>query len=198
MAFKACWQDRETHQAQCDSYSLTKALVEVLKQHPDVLNLSLAGPSDPLIGRLLEAAYKEGIVIVAAVDPRERHSFPASLPEVIAVGAPLYVNGAMPSDAVLAPGTDILTTAPGSTYAFRSGNSMATAYVSGVAALMRQRQPGLSGEQLRAELISSSRYKVDAIPVVDICRAVSGRTAAKFCESSAMASVNSVPGHSSH
>ena len=66
MVFKSCWQDEETRQAKCDSYSITKALVEVLKQHPDVLNLSLGGPPDPLIRRLLAAANKEGIVIVAS------------------------------------------------------------------------------------------------------------------------------------
>ena len=187
MVFKACWQDPQTRQAQCDSYSIMKALVEVLKQHPDVLNMSLAGPSDPLIARLLAAAYKEGIVLVAAVDPHRERSFPADLPEVIAVSAPLYVNAFMPRSGVLAPGTDILTTAPGSTYAFRSGSSMATAYVSGVAALMRQRQPGISGEQLRSELVASSQYKVDAIPVVDICHAVSGPLANQFCRPAAMA-----------
>lgn len=189
MVFKACWQKPLSHYAECDSYSIIKALVEVLKQRPDVLNLSLAGPPDPLIARLLAAAYKEGIIIVAAVDPKSRHSFPASLPEVIAVSAPLFVNSMMPKDGVLAPGTDILTTAPGSTYAFRSGSSMATAYVSGVAALMVQRHPGISGDQLRTDLVASSEYKVDAIPVVDICRAVSGKLANKFCRPTAMASV---------
>lgn len=187
MVFKACWQNNQTRQAQCDSYSIVKALVEVLKQHPDVLNLSLAGPSDSLIARLLAAAYKEGIVIVAAVDPTQITSFPASLPEVIAVSAPLYVNSWMPRNGLLAPGTDILTTAPGNTYAFRSGSSMSTAYVSGVAALMLQRQPGLSGEALRAELVASSVYKVDAIPVVNICRAVSEKLANKWCQSDSMA-----------
>ena len=132
-------------------------------------------------------------MIVAAVDPQRRHSFPASLPEVIAVSAPLYVNGSMPSNGVLAPGTDMLTTAPGATYAFRSGSSMATAYVSGVAALMRERQPGLSGSQLRTELVASSQYSVDAIPVVDICHAVAGSKNDKLCPPPAMAVVNRTP-----
>ncbi|HKI73795.1 MAG TPA: S8 family serine peptidase [Pseudomonadales bacterium] len=193
MVFKACWQDQETRQAECDSYSIMKALVEVLKQRPDVLNMSLAGPPDPLITRLLAAAYREGIVEVAAVDPRETKSFPASLPEVIAVSAPLYVNAATPKDGLLAPGTDILTTAPGATYAFRSGSSMATAYVSGVAALIKQRQPGISPRALRADLVASSQYSVDAIPVVDICHAVSGKASAKYCPPTDMAVVNRPP-----
>lgn len=186
MVFKACWQDAQTRKAQCDSYSITKALVEVLKQHPDVLNLSLAGPPDPLIKRLVAAASREGIIVVAAVDPKRAESFPASMPQVIAVNGPLYVNDTMPRGGVLAPGTDILTTAPGATYAFRSGSSMSTAYVSGVAALMKQRQPMLSGAQLRHELIASSQYQVDRVPVVDICRAVANESGA-LCPAPAVA-----------
>ena len=61
------------------------------------------------------------------------------MPEVIAVGRPL--DGAEGSAGLLAPGTDVLTTTPGATYAFKSGSSMATAYVSGVAALVIEREP---------------------------------------------------------
>ncbi|MCB1691492.1 MAG: S8 family serine peptidase [Pseudomonadales bacterium] len=176
MVFKSCWQDRLTRRAKCDSYSIMKALVEVLKQQPDVLNLSLSGPPDPMIRRLLSAAIDRGIIVVAAVDP-DHESFPASMQRVIAVSAPFGMPpnlAQMPKNAVIAPGTDILTTTPGATYAFRSGSSMATAYVSGVAALMKELRPTLSGEQLRAQLLATSHYSVDMVPVVDMCRAVVG------------------------
>lgn len=172
MVFKSCWEDSQSRRARCDSYSIAKALVEVLRQQPDILNLSLAGPHDPLIERLLRQASDRGIIIVAAVDPRSDKSFPAGMPEVIAVSAPLPTRTRVPANALLAPGTDVLTTTPGATYAFRSGSSIATAYVSGIAALMKERQPTLSGEQVRTQLITTSRYSVDMIPVVDVCRAV--------------------------
>lgn len=173
MLLKACWQNNMTRRAQCDSYSIMKALVEVLKLQPDIVNLSLAGPPDPLINRLVEAAHDRGIILVGAVDPNREQSFPASMNEVIAVGASLNPNQ-MPENGLLAPGTDILTTTPGSTYAFRSGSSMSTAYVSGIAALLKEQEPMLSAEQLRAQLAASSRYSVNRVPVVDICRAVIG------------------------
>lgn len=173
MAYKACWQDSQTRKARCDSVSIIKALVEVLRQHPDVVNLSLSGPVDPLIAQLLEEADNRGIIVVAAIDPRRRKSFPASLESVIGVNAPMADGIDLPRYGLLAPGTDILTTAPGATYAFRSGSSMASAYVSGVAALLKERQPTLSTSQLTAHLRATARSEVGALPVVDICAAVS-------------------------
>lgn len=174
MIFKACWQDERTGGSKCDSFSIVKALNEVLKQQPDILNLSLAGPADPLIERLLREANDRGIIIMAAVDSGKKTSFPASMPEVIAVSAPTPADTPRPAHTVLAPGIDILTTTPGATYAFRSGSSMSTAYVSGIAALMKEREPMLSGEQLLARLLSSSRMGIDMIPIVDVCQAVVG------------------------
>jgi subtilisin family serine protease len=173
MSFKACWEDRLTHRARCDSVSLMKALADVIDQQPDIVNLSLAGSNDLIIRRLLKTANDRGIVLVAAVDPRSKTSFPASMPEVIAVGTPIDIEfpGKMPG--ILAPGTDVLTTTPGATYAFKSGSSMSTAYVSGIAALMKERQPTLSGEQIRVHLISTSSTNTGAVPVVDMCAAVS-------------------------
>jgi subtilisin family serine protease len=174
MIFKACWQDERTGSSKCDSFSIIKALNEVLKQQPDILNLSLAGPADPLIERLLSEANDRGIIIMAAVDSGKKASFPASMPEVIAVSAPTPADTPRPAHTVLAPGIDILTTTPGATYAFRSGSSMSTAYVSGIAALMKEREPMLSGEQLLTRLLSSSRMGIDMIPIVDVCQAVVG------------------------
>lgn len=172
MAFKACWEQPGTRHAMCDSASLIRALSDAINQQPDILNLSLAGPSDLLIRRLLQTASERGMVLVAAMDNEATESFPAAMPEVIAVGLPL--DGAMSADnlGILAPGTDVLTTTPGASYAFKSGSSMATAYVSGIAALMKERQPTLSGEQIRIHLRNTASEKLGATPVVDICSAV--------------------------
>ena len=177
MAFKACWQDVISHRASCDSVSLMKALVDVIDQQPDIVNLSLSGPDDPLIRKLLRVANDNGIVLVAADDSRSDSSFPASMREVIAVGSPLgSPHGLDSSDenlGILAPGTDVLTTTPGATYAFKSGSSMATAYISGIAALMKERQPTLSGEQIRVHLRSTSTSNDGVVPIVDMCAAIS-------------------------
>jgi subtilisin family serine protease len=173
MAFKACWQDPVTHRASCDSVSLMRALMDVIDQQPDIVNLSLAGPADPLIAKLLKIANDLGIVLVAAVDPRSGSSFPASMKEVIAVGSPHSQEGSDDNLGILAPGTDVLTTTPGATYAFKSGSSMSTAYISGIAALMKERQPTLSGEQIRVHLRSTSTSNIGLVPMVDMCAAVS-------------------------
>lgn len=173
MAFKACSQDPQTRRTSCDSASLVKALVEVLKQQPDIVNLSLTGPHDPLIARLLGVADERGIIVIAAVDPKQRASFPADLDYVLGVSTPLVAGGELPAYALLAPGTDVLTTAPGATYAFRSGSSMASAHVTGIAALLKQKQPTLSTGQLVTHLRMTSRQRLNALPVVDICAAVS-------------------------
>ncbi|MFT5209004.1 MAG: major intracellular serine protease [Flavobacterium sp.] len=60
MVLKACQQDDKTRRAHCDSYSLLKALTRVLALEPDILNLSLAGPPDPLIARLIDAILGKG------------------------------------------------------------------------------------------------------------------------------------------
>ncbi len=173
MAFKACWQDRITRRAKCDSLSLLKALVDVIDQQPDIINLSLSGPEDQLIRKLLKAASDRGIVIVAAVAPGNATSFPAVMKEVIAVGTSLGRANSGNGLSIIAPGTDVLTTTPGATYAFRSGSSMSTAYITGIAALMKERQPTLSGEQIRVHLRSTATNNIGTVPVVDMCAAVS-------------------------
>lgn len=188
MVFKSCWQDRVTRRAKCDSVSLMKALVDVINQQPDIVNLSLAGPDDLLIRRLLKAASDRGIVLVAAVDPRSKSSFPASMDEVIAVGTPIGTDESADTFGILAPGTDVLTTTPGATYAFRSGSSMATAYISGIAALMKERQPTLSGEQIRVHLRSTSSSNIGAVPVVDMCAAISQE--GESCQSNSIVMVS--------
>lgn len=173
MVFKACHQDITSRRTSCDSVSIIKALTDALAQHPDILNLSLSGPKDAIIEKLLRIASNRGIVLVAAVDEKRGKdlSFPANMAEVIAVGTSL--NPAHDFEGVvLAPGTDMLTTAPGAAYGFKSGSSMATAYVSGIAALMKERMPSLTSRQIYRYLRESSRFDENELPVVDMCLAV--------------------------
>ncbi|MDA0273049.1 MAG: S8 family serine peptidase, partial [Proteobacteria bacterium] len=88
MVFKACRQEKKSRRTSCDSLSIIKALGDVLVQQPDILNLSLSGPRDGLIERLLREAYRSGIVLLGAVDESSglAESFPANMEEVIAVG----------------------------------------------------------------------------------------------------------------
>ena len=60
--------------------------------------------------------------------------------------------------AVAAPGVDILVPAPDSTYQMTTGTSVASAEVSGVAALLLERNPNLGPEDVRKILTSSARH----------------------------------------
>jgi len=194
MALKACWHEAKGSGSRCDSFSLTKALVKTLELDPDIVNLSLAGPADPLIARLVRKASEQGMIIVSAVDQAVgiKNSFPANMVEVIAVTAP-PIGQSDPASGLsfLAPGIDILTTAPGSGYAFESGSSMATAHVSGVAALMREKDPALSSEGAR-RLLSHTARVWDMLPVIDMCAAITQLNEEPVCTSSAVVQITDV------
>jgi subtilisin family serine protease len=122
---------------------------------------------------LLREVYRNGIVVLGAVDESRglAESFPANMEEVIAVGTAINLGGGF-TNVLLAPGTDMLTTAPGATYGFKSGSSMATAYVSGIVALMKERNPALSNAEVYGDLRASTRFDENDLPVVDMCLAV--------------------------
>ena len=99
--------------------------------------MSLSGPSDRLLGSLIDAAQSRGITVVGAVDPAQKDGgFPASHTGVV----PVVDEGDPTADvhAYGAPGRDIPTTRPGG-WSFVNGSSYAAAHVSGLFALMRER-----------------------------------------------------------
>jgi subtilisin family serine protease len=64
--------------------------------------------------------------------------------------------------AVAAPGVDVLAAAPGGAYDLTSGTSVACAEVSGIAALLLEKNPGLDGPALRKALRATARSLKDA------------------------------------
>jgi hypothetical protein len=78
MALRACWQEGASG-AVCDTLSLAKALYFAIGHNAQIINLSLSGPPDPLLGRLIDMAIARGMVVVGAVDPQAADGgFPAS------------------------------------------------------------------------------------------------------------------------
>jgi subtilisin family serine protease len=135
MALRACWQDGASG-AVCDTLSLAKALYFAIGHDAQVINLSLSGPPDPLLGRLIDAALARGMVVVGALDPNAADGgFPADHPGVVAVSddPATLIPGAL-----VAPGREAPTTQPGGRFSFVSGSSYAAAHVSGLFALMRE------------------------------------------------------------
>ncbi|HEY8022295.1 MAG TPA: S8 family serine peptidase [Thermoanaerobaculia bacterium] len=184
-AFKACWpQPPGSRQAVCNSYTLALAINQAIVERAQIMNLSLAGPDDPLLGRLLKNAMARGITVVAAEAPAGgKGSFPASLDGVIGVVAADLDGGlrspAPASSRLAAPGVDVLSTAPNNSYDFFTGSSFAAAEVSGIAALLLERNPKLTPAQVREALVKSARpirmQPGDPDPdvgLVDACAAV--------------------------
>lgn len=141
MALRACWQEASRPAATvCDSLALARALDFAITHDARIINLSLAGPPDRLLSKLLDTAQTRRIIVVAAYDKAlPAGGFPASHPGVVAVAEDTW--GALPAGVYSAPGRDVPTTTPGGHWSLVSGSSFSAAQVSGLFALLRERSP---------------------------------------------------------
>ena len=155
--YKACWYAPAPHAgARCNSFTLAKALAAIIDTDAHIVNLSLGGPADPLLDKLLAQLLAQGRIVVAALPPSGNvDGFPDNAPGVIVVRVSGH-TAAQPG-VLSAPGTDILTTQPGGGYDFTSGSSMAAAHVSGIVALLLSLDPHLDARTIRALLFQSSK-----------------------------------------
>jgi hypothetical protein len=153
--YKACWYPPDSDAgAHCNSFTLAKALAAVMDTNARIVNLSLGGPADPLLSRLMQRVLEHHVVIAALPPDGHLDGFPADVPGVIVVNSS---GSAMDPPGVLnAPGNDILTTQPDGGYDFTSGSSMAAAQVSGIAALLMSLDPALDGRAIHDLLTRTS------------------------------------------
>lgn len=160
VALKACWQATPGVAARCNSFTIAQALADALAAKAQVINLSLVGPLDPLLAALIDRATAAGVVVVGAVSGNPRHGFPARVPKVmpVAEAEDLQVTEQDAARILRAPARDIVTLVPDGHYDFASGNSLATAQISGVAALLLARNPKLGVDRVR-ELLAQSTEK---------------------------------------
>ena len=148
MGLRACWQLASPPDGGsgtvCDSFSLAKALEFAITHGAQIINLSLSGPPDPLLGKLLDAALNRGVTVVGAFDGAlPRGGFPASHAGVVAVADESSPDN--PRGVYVAPGRNVPTTQPGGRWYLVNGSSYAAAHVSGLFALVEQRQPQARG-----------------------------------------------------
>ena len=183
--YVSCWSGGAMKAAVCDSFSLSKALDAMLKDPPHVLNLSLNGPYDPLLERLIRKALVAGVVVVAAgpANIESQKGFPSDMQHVIGVRTtPAEESGDGASHHTLfAPGDRILVAVPPNQYDFRSGSSLAAAHVSGVIALLLSSAPDNSAESISNILYRSQVSGTGLVVSINACDALNLAASAQHC-----------------
>ena len=151
---------------QGSTVSIISSIDWAVAQGARVINMSFAGPQDPMLGRALAAAHQKNVVLVAAAGnagPKSLPLWPAADSHVIAVTATDYEDRLYPNAnrgnhvAIAAPGVDILVAMPGAGYKMETGTSFSAGFVSGVAALILQRKPQLNPDAVKKVIMSTAR-----------------------------------------
>ena len=177
-SMKVCYEDPLLLElgiisAYCDDADIAAALMYAADNGYDVINMSLAGTeySNSLLNGV-NYAWNAGLVIVAGAGNTYGtvKQYPAAFDNVIGVAATDHYDNlasfstfSIDSDdwvSLAAPGHVILSTVPGEMcgmlpndpegcYDWKSGTSMATPMVAGVAALVWGANPGLTNSEVR-------------------------------------------------
>jgi hypothetical protein len=154
-------------QPEASWFNIIKGLDHAVQRGAKIVNMSFAGPRDPALSQALQIAREKGILVIAAAGnngPKSPPLYPGADPNVMAVTATdesdRLFNGANQGRyvTVAAPGVDILVPAPNGGVQLRTGTSVATANVSGVAALLIAQKPSLTPEQIRGILVATAKH----------------------------------------
>jgi hypothetical protein len=148
------------------SMIILRALDAAMAERARILNLSFAGPHDPLLERALGVAVEERNVIAVAAAGNggagAAPAFPAAYASTIAVTATdasdrLYRDANRGGYvAIAAPGVDVLAASAGRGYELVSGTSFAAAHISAIVALLLQVAPDLKASEVRQILEESA------------------------------------------
>jgi thermitase len=160
----------------CEDEDIIEGIVYAADAGYDVINMSLAGAEMSVALRdAVDYAWNKGVVLVAGAgnDYNTERRYPAAYDNVIAVAGTDYFDNlayfsSFSSDSddwvsVAAPAHVIFSTLPGEQcglspadpvgcYGWNSGTSMATPFVSGIAALLRSYLPNPTNVQIRAAI----------------------------------------------
>src|SRR5665213_429850 len=124
------------HGAESSSFVLLKSFDYAAAHNAQIINMSFAGPKDALIERGIAAIAAKG------TDAQDRLFAASNRGDYIAVSA---------------PGQNIFLPAPENTYQMTSGTSFSAGFVSGIAALVLERNPALKQDDVRAIVMKTAR-----------------------------------------
>ncbi len=151
-----------------------KALEYAVDQNVDIINYSGGGP-EPAVEelRVLKRAEQKGIIVVAAagneksdIDDKKNAYYPASygLSNIITVGAHDENNETIASSNwgkksvdIAAPGYRIRSAIPSGAVGYMTGTSQATAFVTGVAAMLKSQFTDLTANEIKTIIVASSK-----------------------------------------
>ncbi|TKC19261.1 S8 family peptidase [Robertmurraya kyonggiensis] len=150
---------------------IIKGIDWAISNKMDIINLSLTATMDSFaLHQAVDNAYNQGLLVVAAAGNHgntdgtgDTVEYPARYESVIAVSATDYLNqrgrfsATGNSVEVSAPGVKVMSTYLNNSYVSMSGTSMATPYVAGTLALLKQANPTYTNIQLRTNLIASTQ-----------------------------------------
>jgi hypothetical protein len=149
----------------CPWFESAQGITHAADSYADVISMSFGGGGGSTqLETACQYAWDAGAVLVAAsgngggtpVD------YPARYETVICVGSideydvRYYSSQYGPSMELVAPGEDILSTTPGDTYGYKTGTSMSTPHVAGVAALVLSYYPSYSNSGVRTLLADTA------------------------------------------
>ncbi|PEQ63870.1 S8 family serine peptidase [Bacillus cereus] len=150
--------------------SVIKGIMYAIDKKVDVINMSFGFPSySQALQVALEKAWEQGIVLVASAgnDGREQPNYPAAYNFVLGVSATntkdrlAYFSNWGIYVGITAPGTEILSTISANSehinYGVKSGTSMSTPFVSGVAAMLRAVKPNTTNQEIIQAIQRSAR-----------------------------------------
>jgi hypothetical protein len=153
--------------AEATSANIIRGLDYAIQHNAKIVNMSFAGPQDPALAQELQVAREKGILIIAAAGnagPQSPPLYPGADPNVLAVTATdahdRLFTGANQGDyiAVAAPGVNVLVPAPHADVQYTTGTSVASANVSGVAALLLAVEPTRTPEDIRDLLVQTAKH----------------------------------------
>ncbi|HEY6258271.1 MAG TPA: S8 family serine peptidase [Xanthobacteraceae bacterium] len=156
-----------TDSAEATSEHILAGIDWAIQKGAKIINMSFAGPDDPMLQLALQKARDKGIVLIAAagnMGPKSPPLYPAADPNVIAVTATDSSDQLLPQAnqgayiSVAAPGVDILEPGPNGAYQVTTGTSVAAAHVSGIVALLIEHDPSLDANAVRDILTSSAKH----------------------------------------
>ena len=153
--------------AEGTTLNILKGLDWAVAQGARVMNMSFAGPPDPRLSNAMQAATNRGVVLIAAAGNAGPNS-PAALSRRRSERDRRHRDRQQTTQlfsravrgnhiAVAAPGVDMLVPSTGGQYQFTTGTSVASAEVSGVVALMLERNPRLTPKEVRAILMRTAK-----------------------------------------